>query len=122
LLHEQLEFPTTPCASRPVNLVNEYANEPASWPAVPSAHHGGNKTGNPDPVLCLGRAQNLNARGLFQWSVVGSILGVGSIDWAHFTGKHLYFPNVLFVCQICTQILWNYIKFEAKNGHFSVVY
>jgi hypothetical protein len=43
------------------------------------------------------------------------MLGVGSNDWAHFTGKHLYFPNVFFVCQICTQILWNYVKFEAKN-------
>jgi hypothetical protein len=48
---------------------------------------------------------------------VGSILGVGSIDWVNFTGK-----QVLFVCQICTQILWNYVKFEAKNCHFSVVY
>jgi hypothetical protein len=71
-------------------------------------------------VLCLGRAWNLNAWGLFERSLVGSILGVGSNDWAHFTGKHLYFPNVLFVCQICTQIRWNYVKFEAKNGHFSV--
>jgi hypothetical protein len=52
--------------------------------------------------------------------VVGSTLGVSN-DWAHFTGKHLNFPNVLFVCQICTQILWKYVKFEAKNGHFSVV-
>jgi hypothetical protein len=42
-------------------------------------------------------------------------LGVGSIDWAHFNGKHYIFQNVLFVCQICTQILWNYVKFEAKN-------
>jgi hypothetical protein len=76
---------------------------------------------NPDQVLRLGRARNLNARGLFQRSVVGSILGVGSNDWAHFIGKHLNFPNVLFVYQICSHILWNYVKFEAKNGHFSVV-
>jgi hypothetical protein len=38
------------------------------------------------------------------------------------TGKHLYFPNVLIVCKICSQILWNYVKFETKNGYFSVVY
>jgi hypothetical protein len=78
---------------------------------VPSAHHGGTKTDNPDQVLHLGRTRNLNARGLFQWSAVGSMLGVGSNDWAHFTGKHFKFPNVLFVCQIFTKILWNYVMF-----------
>jgi hypothetical protein len=70
----------------------------------------------------VGRVLNFNARGLFKRSVVWSMLGVGSNDWAHFTGKHLHFPNVFFVCQACTQILWNYVMFEVKNGHFSVVY
>jgi hypothetical protein len=40
----------------------------------------------------------------------------GSNDWAHFAGKHLNFPNVLFVCQMHPDSLELHPSLKQKMG------
>jgi hypothetical protein len=119
---QALGFPTTQGASRPVNLVNEYANEPASWPSAPSAHHGGTITGNLDLVLCVGRAWNLNARGLFERSVVGQYWELGVLIGLILLESIYIFQNVLFAKYVprfygITSILKQKIVFSQLYIH-----